>query len=136
MNNISIIIKIFILLISIPVSAQELQSNDTVQRAVFTTAINEREPVNIVGQLGNDVRRVYFFTEIVGMAGQTITHRWEHENEIRAEIRLRIDGDRWRVWSSKKFLPQWLGKWTVTVIDNGGNILATESMAYIPSSTN
>ena len=109
------------------------QAEDGVARSAFTTAIQDREPVDQIGQLSNDVTRVYFFTEVTGMKGYTITHRWEQGGEVRAEVSFNIGGDRWRVYSSKNLQPHWLGEWQVSVVDEGGNVIAQESFAYIPA---
>jgi len=113
--------------------AASAQADDGVARSVFTTGIQDREPVDQVGQLSNDHTQIYFFTEIQGMKGHTITHRWEQGGEVRAEVTFNVGGDRWRVWSSKILEPSWLGEWQVSVVDEGGNVLAQESFAYIPA---
>lgn len=109
------------------------QAESGVARASFTTAVQDREPVDQVGQLTNDNGVVYFFTEIRGLSGQTVTHRWEHGGEVKAEVNFTIGGDRWRVWSSKNLQPDWLGEWKVSVVDAGGNVLSQESFAYAPA---
>lgn len=106
---------------------------DGVARATFATAIQDREPVDQVGQLTNDNGVVYFFTELQGLEGQTVTHRWEHGGEVRAEVSFTVGGNRWRVWSSKNLQPGWLGEWQVSVIDEGGNVMSQESFAYVPA---
>ena len=63
---------------------------DGVARASFTTAIQDREPADQVGQLTNDTGVVYFFTELRGLEGQTVTHRWEHGGEVRAEVSFNV----------------------------------------------
>jgi hypothetical protein len=136
MKKTPVIAAILFLFMSASIHAQNnIQDNiisGNVTRASFTTAIEDREPVDDVGQLANNVPRVFFFTEITGMANQTVTHRWQHDGEIKAKTRLKIGGNRWRVWSSKKLLPQWTGIWTVTVLDAEGNTLAEADMVYIP----
>ncbi|MCW9055339.1 MAG: DUF2914 domain-containing protein [Gammaproteobacteria bacterium] len=108
-------------------------AEDGVVRSAFTTAIDNREPVDQVGQLTNDNTLINFFTEIRGMEGHAITHRWEKEGEVKAEVTFNVGGNRWRVWSSKNLQLEWLGNWQVSVIDEGGNVLAQESFAYIPA---
>ena len=108
-------------------------AEDGVARSVFTTAIDNREPVDRVGQLSNDNAAINFFTEIRGMEGHAITHRWEKDGEVKAEVTFNVGGNRWRVWSSKNLDPSWLGNWQVSVVDEGGNLLAQESFAYIPA---
>ncbi len=102
-----------------------------VPRAQFTSAIDAREPVDdLEGAAAADLTRLYFFTELRDLAGQTVTHRWSHDGNTMAEISFTPDGARWRVWSSKELLPQWTGTWTVEVVDAAGNVLSTKSIDY------
>lgn len=126
MKLLSFITLLFIML-STSVSAAE-----NIARSAFTSAVENREPVDKVGQLTNDKEKIYFFTEIKGMAGHTVTHRWEHAGDVKAEVSFKVGSDRWRVWSSKNLQPQWVGEWIVTVVDDTGKTLAEESMAYVP----
>ena len=127
MKIISMLAMAFMLL-STAVSASE-----NIARSVFTNGIDNREPIDKVGQLTNDKEKIYFFTEITGMAGHTITHRWEHAGDVKAEVTFNVGSDRWRIWSSKNLQPQWVGEWIVSVIDDAGNTLSEESMAYVPA---
>ena len=108
-----------------------VQAEDGVARSVITSAIEEKEPVDQISEMGTDSSKIYFFTEIRGMEGHAITHRWEQGGEIRAEVKFDVGGNRWRVWSSKNLLDSWLGEWTVSVIDEGGNTMAQEKFNYI-----
>lgn len=113
--------------------AMAAQAEDGVARAAFTTAIQDREPVDQIGQLSNDNTQIYFFTEIRGMEGHSITHRWTQGGETRAEVTFNVGGNRWRVWSSKTLMPEWIGEWQVSVVDEGGNVISQESFAYVPA---
>ncbi len=103
-----------------------------VHRAGFTTAIHEREPQNMVTRLLNDKRKIYFFTELRDMKGQTVTHRWKLDGKVMAEIPIRVGGPRWRVHSSRWLDPGWVGRWTAAVVDSRGRTLASSSFAYAP----
>ena len=129
MKNLSYLSLGFIL-ISSAVSATE-----NIARSTFTSGVENREPIDKIGQLSNDKERIYFFTEIKGMTGRTITHRWEHGGDVKAEVAFKVGSNRWRIWSSKTLQPQWLGEWIVTVVDDAGNTLVEESMAYVPNSS-
>jgi Protein of unknown function (DUF2914) len=101
-----------------------------ITRANFTNAIEGREPVDQITQLANDKNGVYFFTEITGMNGHTITHRWEFGGEARFEISFSVGADRWRVWSNKTLAPDMTGEWKVVVLDETGAVLRTELLNY------
>lgn len=107
-----------------------LHQKGYVGRAAFTTAVEGREPRDSVSVLPNDHAKVYYFTELRNMTGQTVTHRWTFKGKVMARIRFEVGGDRWRVFSSKKLEPQWLGQWTASVVDASGRILASDHFAY------
>jgi hypothetical protein len=39
------------------------------------------------------------------------------------EVNFNVGSNRWRSYSSKNLLPEWTGIWTVSVIDDKGNVL-------------
>lgn len=112
-------------------SAAPVSTN--LMRAVFTSAVMDREPADILTSLGNDRDKVYFFSELRGLGGQTITHRWEYQGQAMGEVKFNVGGARWRVWSSKNLLPQQTGEWKVVVIDGNGNTIGEASFTYMAS---
>ena len=102
-----------------------------VSRTAFTSAIENKEPVSDLKEISSDINRIYFFTELMGLNGHTIIHRWEYNGQVHAEISFQVGGNRWRTWSSKNILPSWKGKWLVSVLDEGGNIIEQSSFDYI-----
>ena len=58
-----------------------------------------------------------------------ITHRWEHNGVVKAEVSFDIGSPSWRAYSSKNILPEWTGQWTVRVIDSSDRVLQTSSFA-------
>lgn len=113
------------LLLPVPALAAE------VSRAQFTTAVENREPVDEISRLDINHARIYFFTEIRGGQGETVSHRWLYRDKVMAEVSFRIQGPRWRVWSSKNLLPFWTGTWTVQVVDGNGVVLAKKRFEYV-----
>ncbi|NIO29580.1 MAG: DUF2914 domain-containing protein [Candidatus Latescibacteria bacterium] len=109
---------------------EEAALSGHLKRALFTIDIEEREPVGSVDSLSTATEQVYFFTEIIGLQDHTITHRWMHGGEVRAEVPIAIGGPRWRVYSSKKLIPAWTGEWKVEVVDAEGNVLGTKLLVY------
>jgi len=102
-----------------------------VSRAVFTTGIDNREPVSTVDRLdSSDLRSVSFFTELHDMAGQTVTHQWTHQDKVMFEKTFEVRADRWRVWTSKTLIPAWSGTWTVNVLDDERTLLTSKSFEY------
>ncbi|VAW63847.1 hypothetical protein MNBD_GAMMA09-1124 [hydrothermal vent metagenome] len=108
-----------------------VQAETGVTRSVFTVAIEGKEPVSELKKITTNNTRVYFFTEITGLNGHRITHRWEFNGQVLAEISFQVGADRWRTWSSKNMLASWTGIWQVSVLDEGGNIIEQTSFEYI-----
>ena len=107
-----------------------VQAETGISRSIFTSAIENKEPVSDLKSISSDITRVYFFTELKGLKGHTILHRWEYKGQVFAEISFQIEGDRWRTWSSKNILASWIGTWRVSVLDEGGNVLEQSSFEY------
>ncbi len=107
-------------------------SRGKVARSAFTTAVEAREPVDDLVVLDEDIERIYFFTELRGLTGQRVTHQWEYDGEVVAEIPFNVRGPRWRVYSSKRLTPELAGKWTVVVVDETGWPLHAAIFEYRP----
>ncbi len=113
-----------------PVAQNYKRHGGHVERASFTTAVKNREPVDMVRELHNDQVKIYYFTELMNMAGQTVTHRWTFNGKTMAEVDFEVGGPRWRVKSSKWLQPHWLGTWTASVINGSGRTVASSTFAY------
>jgi hypothetical protein len=102
-----------------------------IRRALFTTGIDNREPVGIVDNIDSaSDNSISFFTEITNMSGQTITHQWTHLDKIMFEKTFEVKAERWRVWTSKTLIPNWTGTWTVNVLDAERELLTSKSFEY------
>jgi hypothetical protein len=112
--------------IETPVQAQEAR----VALAQFTTAIENREPTDHVTFIANDVERVFFYTDLRDLEGQTISHRWLYDGTVMADVPFEVRGPRWRVWSSKKLIPDLIGDWTVEIVTAEGEVMAAETFTY------
>lgn len=114
---------------------QAVAQEPTVARGQFTSAVLDREPVDEVQSLDVATDRVLFFTELLNMEGKTITHRWEHDGAVQAEISFQVGGPRWRVYSSKQLTPEWVGKdWVVTIVDDINTVYSTHTLGYAGAS--
>ncbi|MDN4503064.1 DUF2914 domain-containing protein [Alteromonadaceae bacterium BrNp21-10] len=91
-----------------------------VNRAQLTSNIIDKLPVddlqNLMAVPAETIANVYFFTQVDGLAGQQIVHRWLYKQEPMAEVLLEIGGDNWRTHSSKKIRANWAGDWQVQVL--------------------
>ena len=106
----------------------------SVTRALFTRQIKDLEPVDTVSVLPNDITRITYFTEIHGMAGQTITHRWEFNGKVLLEKKHEVGSSRWRAYTSKTLDPAWLGEWKASVVDAAGGTLSVNTFTYMRKS--
>lgn len=102
----------------------------SVDRAQFTTGIQDREPVDHVETLSMDHDQVKYFTDLKDLQGHTVTHQWVHDDEIMFEKSFDVGGNRWRVWTSKSLQPGWSGLWIVNTLDGERNKLLTQSFLY------
>jgi hypothetical protein len=106
----------------------------SVTRALFTRQVKDLEPVDTVSVLTNDMTRITYFTEIHGMAGQTITHRWEFNGKIVLEKKHEVGSSHWRAYTSKTLDPTWLGEWKASVVDAAGGTLSVNTFTYMRKS--
>lgn len=107
-----------------------------VERSQFTTAVVNREPTDNVITLTNNSDKIYFFSELSNLKGHTITHRWQYQGKLMAEIKFDVKSNRWRVFSSKNIRPDWIGKWTVELTDENGTRLNIENLQIVDAKSN
>jgi len=98
-----------------------------VSRALLTTGVKQREPVDNV--CIPERNKITFFTEINNYANHRVTHRWKYNNKTLFELSFNVRGPRWRVWTSKNIPVKWVGPWVIEVVDEDGNIL-TQKLFY------
>lgn len=114
----------------VALAADTEESQGSVARAIFTSQIIDHEPVDELNSVPATQSRVYFFSDLRGLEGQIISHRWEYRNKVMAEIKFQVGGPRWRVYSSKNLLPEWTGEWTVIISDANGKPIKTSVFEY------
>ena len=102
-----------------------------VSRAQFTTGLSNREPTNNVTQV-NAGQAVYYFTELMGLQGHTITHKWQRNGAFQLGLQFPVGAERWRVHSSKTIAPNLTGTWTVSVQNDDGQILRQDTLQVLP----
>ncbi|WP_108124434.1 DUF2914 domain-containing protein [Saccharospirillum mangrovi] len=96
----------------------------------FTRNVVAHEPVDRLSSATN-INPLFYFTELEGMDGATVVHRWLLNNRVMAEVRFQVTGPRWRVYSSKLMQPDWDGIWKLEVLDGDGNLLATDTISVL-----
>lgn len=105
-------------------------AHKNISTAVFALNVVKRVPQNIVSDINNDIKKIYFYTNFRNLAGRTLKHRWIYNGKNMAEIKFSPKGNRWRVYSSKNLWKNWTGTWKVEVLDENNNILLTKSFTY------
>jgi len=88
-------------------------------RAIFTTEIQNKEPVNDLNSVAVTSRTVSFFTELVNLNGKIVTHRWSVSGNVVYTKDFTIGANRWRVWSTKTITPYANGMVVVQILVNG-----------------
>lgn len=123
----------FVSILSFMVAMPAL-AESTVARAQFSTNVIDREPIDDIGPTVrveySEIQRVYFFTDLRDMSGSQVVHQWKLDGENQADVTFEIGGDRWRVWSSKRLLPGFDGKWSVDIILDG-QVIESRSFDYV-----
>lgn len=105
-------------------------STGSVVRSAITSSVENREPTDSLEAASTEQNQLYFFTELRDMSGQTAKHRWEHDGKVMAEVEFNVKGPRWRVWSSKSFVPGWTGDWKVSVVNGAGDVISEKNFTY------
>lgn len=94
-----------------------------VARMIFSTGINESEPVDSITSISYTRGKVYLFTEIENMSGKYITHIWYFNGKQAFKKRVRIKGSSRRIWTSKVITKNMVGKWKGVIVNDTGKIL-------------
>lgn len=105
-----------------------------IARALFTSAIKGGQPTDAEGPVisppATGSKSLYFFTELRGLKGKTVTHRWEYQGQTMFTIPFKIAGNRWRVYSNKNLPTKMTGNWRVVVADATGAVLGAKEFQY------
>ncbi len=101
-----------------------------VKRAQFCSGVAEREPLDELTTVAAPTGSVFFFTELIGMAGRTVTHKWSLDGQAMGDVAISVGADRWRCYSTKTLAPTMTGTWMVEVVDDAGTKLAEKSFTY------
>ncbi|MDA3920876.1 MAG: DUF2914 domain-containing protein [Salinisphaera sp.] len=105
-----------------------------VARAQLTSGIKDMEPVDRVTDVFHSnhksLRHLYYFTDLVGLRGETVTHSWWHEGRRIARVTSHVRSNSWRMSSSKKLIPSMAGPWRVVATDSQGNTLSVARFVY------
>jgi len=93
-----------------------------VATATVATAIVDRQPQGASDHFPEGTK-VHCFTAIVNEGGghRKIRHRWMHDGQVKAQVKLNVKASQWRTWS---VIPVYgHGKWQVDIVDEAGVVL-------------
>lgn len=98
-----------------------------VVRSLVTTAVRDREPARALGETVSlseiDRGQLVYFTELTGLMGRKVEHRWIYRGRVEGTMRFQVGSNRWRASSRKTVLPHQKGEWRVIVVDEAGRTL-------------
>lgn len=121
-------------ILSVTAQAQQAELNhDYVERAVLTSGMANREPVDDLGHTyqhsGDAYDRLTFFTQIMNHDGRAINHRWYRNGELDSEVTLAIGSNSWRTYSTRQISSMATGDWSIRVVNDGGDELVHYSFS-------
>jgi hypothetical protein len=105
----------------------------TVSREALAENVANGEPYGELSDLltldPDEAKTVHYFTEVRGMQGRHLEHRWLHEDKLIERISLEPD-DRWRSPLSSSLTiagPGSEGRWSVELRDDAGELIEAHS---------
>ncbi|MGH8626991.1 MAG: DUF2914 domain-containing protein [Gammaproteobacteria bacterium] len=117
-----------------PATVSLTSDSARIARALFTNAIRGGEPTDAEGPVifsqGGTGKSLYFFTELRGLQGERVTHRWEYQGKPVLSIPFKIGSNRWRVYSNKRLPANMTGNWRVVIADSSGAVIAAKEFRY------
>ena len=130
----AVLIAPWLWIFSLSVQAQDLEMNDEyVERAVLTSGMANREPVDDLGHTyqhsGEAYDRLTFFTQIMNHDGRAVNHRWYRNGELYSEVTLAIGSDSWRTYSTRQISYMSTGDWSIRVVNDRGDELVRYSFS-------
>jgi hypothetical protein len=76
------------------------------------------------------VPHLALYSEVTGLNGQHIEHRWYYEGKLMTKITLPVKLDYWRTYSRKEFDANQKGEWRVEILDPQQNLLFSHHFHY------
>jgi hypothetical protein len=94
--------------------------------SLFTDDISWTGADHCLGEnIQNDLEQLFFFTEVFGKKGATITHQWQHDLKVVKSEKFLLDSSRQRFTSTLGAEDFSRGMWQINVLDQKGELLGT-----------
>jgi len=101
-------------------------SDDAVKinRFVFSKSVKDREPVDPISKITEDLKVITAFFEFNGKPGDEVIVHWFAKGEVKAPVSLKVGSSSWRTWSTKNMGASFVGDtWDVFVVDKYKNCI-------------
>ncbi len=101
----------------------------SVSRDVLAASIVDKEPTPAPSPVPADVGRLCYFTEVAAESPTTVQHAWLWGDREMAVVTLQVSGPKYRTWSCKNIMPEWIGAWKVELRSSDGMVLASKTFS-------
>jgi type II secretory pathway predicted ATPase ExeA len=103
-------------------------ANDKVARVQLAARMQGLEPgppIDLPVRLSQgQTRTIYFFTELRGLNGRSVLHRWEWNGRMMKERQLHPASELWRAYTAMSIGGEMRGSWRVSAVDATDKVLA------------
>ena len=127
---------ILLTVISLILLTTSSASDSGVTQAVITTGVTSgaQPQTSNLTVVDHGVGSITFYTEIVGLRGQTVSHIWFFNGKEMSSVTLNLASARSINWSRSSVAPSQTGSWEARVVDRNGRTLASRSFDVVASS--
>jgi hypothetical protein len=120
-----ILMSTVLLIFILPAQAQPAIVVDNIS---ICTAVENREPVGVDTVFSSNTGQLYCYTQLTSPQDTSvISHVWFYNDEEMARVTLTLKAKKWRTWSSKRIVKEWIGDWRVEVQNSAGALLHKKS---------
>ena len=110
-----------------------------INRLLLADAIEAREPIAHIGDVGANGDRVYLFMDARNPSGPdtTLTVTWTFDGDATREVTQIVEvgpSPRWRTWVAKRFFARDVGVWHVEVFDENDTFVDMVSFQVVAES--
>ena len=102
-----------------------------IPRAFFTSKMLKNEPANEVLVLENNIKNLYFFSEVNNMQNKTVFHQWEYRGKKMFEEKFKVLTKSEKLISKYELDPAKTGEWMVIITDDRGWPIKATIFKYV-----